>query len=186
MPANPGAIRDKGANLLAVAEVTDAWALKTLTAGTNALHYGHLTSSSLGQTTSKETFNSEDGKPRLSEFTYSLDTTGVLMQADKVIIDFNSESVKDKYFLQYKLMSLNRDGKKQEHFSLGQVTPQFKVDAPGGTASMPYEFSGIYPDATVTFNSTMLVAIETALSITIYCTGVSITASQGFCIKETA
>lgn len=185
MPVNPGGITDKGGNKVCLAEVTDAWALKTLTAGTNALDVGHVANSDIAQTTSKTEYKSEDGKPRASDFEYSLNTTGQLMQTDKVTIDFLAESVKSKYFLQYKYQGI-KDGKHQEIFTLGQVTPQFKITTPGGTTSMPYEFTGIYPTATVAFTSTNLVAIETALSCTIYCTGASITASQGFVVKETA
>lgn len=184
MPFNPGAVVDKGTSIIAVAEVSDAWALKTLTAGTNALLVGHVANSDISQTTNKTEYKDESGKTVASDFEYSLVTTGTLMQTDKTTIDFMAESVKGKYFLEYKYQGL-KDGKKQEMFKVGQVTPQFKMTTPGNTSSMPYEFTGIYPTATVTFNSTALAAIETALSITIYCTGVSITTSQGFVVKET-
>jgi hypothetical protein len=185
MAFNPGAVVDKIGNVLVLAEVTDAWALKTLTLGTNSIHAGHLASSTVGQQTTSEEFINEDGKPVKAEYTHSLTTTGVLMQSDKTTIDFFAEATKGKYFLQYKYMGIV-DGKKQEIFTLGQVTPQFAAARPGGTTSMPYEFKGIYPTATVAFTSTNLVAIEAAVSAVIYCTGVSITASQGFVVKETA
>ncbi len=184
MPVNPGGITNNGGNKVCLGEVTDAWALKTLTAGTNALDVGHIANSDIGQASAKTEFKSEDNKVRAADFDFSLNTTGQLMQTDKVTIDFLAESVKNKYFLQYKYQGI-KDGKHQEIFTLGQVTPQFKITTPGGASSMPYEFTGIYPSATVTFNSTNLAAIETALSVTIYCTGASITASQGFVVKET-
>lgn len=185
MARNPGAIVDSGGNLIALAEVSDAWALKTLTAGTNAIDAGEISTSDISQTTSKTEYKNEKKKTVATDFEYSLNTTGTLMQTDKATIDFFAESVKNKYFLQYKYMGV-KDGKNQEMFTLGTVTPQFKIATPGGATSMPYEHTGIYPATTVTFNSTMLAAIETALSITIYATGASITSSQGFVVKETA
>lgn len=185
MAVNVGAIHDKGGNLIALAEVTEGtWALKTLTAGTNALVVGHISQSGVGQQTSKTEYKSEDGKTVATDFEYSINTTGTLMQTDKATIDFMAESVKSKYFLEYKYGSIV-DGKKQEFFKIVQVTPQFQIDTPGATASMPYEATGVYPSSTVTYNSTHLAAIETALSITIYATGAAITASQGFVVKET-
>lgn len=185
MPFNPGAITDKGGNVLAISEVTDAWVLITPAAGTTSLLLGHISSSDIGSGTTKTEYKSEDGKVRASDFEFSLNTTGVLMQTDKALIDFLAETVKGKLYLEYKYQGI-KDGKKQEYFKLGTVTPQFKNTTPGGTTSMPYEHTGIYPTATVTFNSTQLALIEVALGITIYATGVSITASKGFDLKETA
>lgn len=185
MAVNVGAVHDKGGNVLILAEVTEGiWALKTLTAGTNAIIAGHLSKTGLGQQTTKTEYKNEAGKTVASDFEYSINTTGTLMQTDKATVDFFAESVKNKYFLEYKYNGLV-DGKKQEFFKIVQVTPQFQIDMPGATESMPYESTGIYPESTVTYNSTHLAAIETALSITIYATGAAITASQGFVVKET-
>lgn len=185
MARNPGGIVDAGGNLIALGEVTDAWALKTLTAGTNAIDAGEISTSDIAQTTSKTEYKNEKKKTVATDFEYSLNTTGTLMQTDKATIDFFAESVKNKYFLQYKYQGI-KDGKHQEVFTLGTVTPQFKMTTPGSSSSMPYEFTGVYPNTTATFNSTHLAAIETALSITIYATGAAITSSQGFVVKETA
>lgn len=185
MAYNPGAIVDDGGNLICLSEVSDSWALKTLTAGTNAINAGHISTSDFSQATNKTEYKNEQRKTVASSYEYSINTTGTLMQTDKATIDFFAESVKSKYFLQCKYMGI-KDGKHQEIFTLGQVTPQVKITTPGASASMPYEHTGIYPTSTVTFNSTNLAAIETALSVTIYATGASITASQGFVVKETA
>jgi hypothetical protein len=125
------------------------------------------------------------GKPVAQDYTYNVPFTATLMERDKAKIDFLANTVKGKFFLQYTYMGVV-DGKNQEIFMLGTVTPQVNITLTGGATSFKYEFSTIFPDASVIFTGTQLASIETLLGISIYTTGVTITSAQGYVIKETA
>jgi len=192
MASNYGAIVDKNKNkngLLILQEVSDAFAVKTPAAwaGTSGttINLGQLSQSTVNQTTSKSTIKNEAGVDVYTDFDYSQMTTGTLMERDKIKIDFLSDFVKGKFYLEYKYLGIV-DGKHSEMFKIVQVTPQYDVTLPGGATSMKYESTGIFPDTTIAITGTSLAAIETALTVTIYCTGVSITPSKGYCLKETA
>lgn len=192
MPYNQGAISDKGRNkkgILCLSEVTDSWVIRTPASDSSTITFninlGELSESSLDQVTSKTEYKNEAGVVKHTEFEYSLNTTGTLMERDKIKVDFLSHGCKNKLYLEYKYAGIV-DGKHQEYFKMVQVTPQHSIKLPGGATSMKYESTGIFPDAAVTISSTNLAAIETALSITIYCTGVAIPSAQGYCLKETA
>ena len=191
MPANYGAISDKNRNkkgILVLAEVSDSFAIKTpasdASAITTAVNLGELNESSVDQQTSKTEIKNEAGVIKYSDFEYTLTTTGTLMERDKLKLDFLSHGCKGKYYLEYKYLGLV-DGKHQEMFKFVQVTPKHSVKLPGGATSMKYESTAIFPDSTISLTSTTLGTIETALGITIYCTGVAITALQGYVLKET-
>lgn len=187
MSTNVGAIQNFGGNKIALLQATDAGALFTtaLTAGTNCYDAGHISSSTIGQQTTKTDYKSEDGKVRQADYEYTIMTTGVLMQTGKEGIDWFSNTVKNKFFFEYKYEGIN-DGKHQEVFKWGKVTPQFLKTTPGAVTSMPYEFEGLYPDSALTITSTTLTSLETALSIAIAYTGdVTIPADQGFVVYET-
>jgi len=191
MASNYGAIVDKNKNkngLLILQEVSDAFAVKTPSAwaGTTGttINLGQLNQSTVNQTTSKSTIKNEAGVDVYTDFDYSQMTTGTLMERDKIKIDFLSDFVKGKFYLEYKYLGIV-DGKHSEMFKIVQVTPQYDVTLPGGATSMKYESTGIFPDTTIAITGTSLAAIETALTVTIYCTGVSITPSKGYCLKET-
>ncbi len=192
MPYNYGAIKDKNTNkkgILFVSELTDAFVVRTPAADSSTITFnanlGQIADSSVDQTTSKTEIKNEAGVGVYTDFDYSLTTTATLMERDKIKIDFLSHGCKGKYYLEYKYLG-QVDGKNQEMFKIVQITPQHSIKLPGGATSMKYESTGIYPDTTVTITGTNLTAIETALGITIYCTGVAITPTQGFVIKETA
>jgi len=192
MPYNLGAISDKNRSkkgILCLNEVTDGLVVRTPAADSSTITFsinlGELSESSLDQTTSKTEFKNEAGVTKSTEFEHSLMTTGTLMERDKVKVDFLSTTCRNKIYLEYKYAGVV-DGKHQEYFKFVQVTPQHSIKLPGGASSLKYEATGIYPDATATISSTNLAAIETALSITIYCTGASITPTAGYVLKETA
>ena len=192
MPYNQGAISDKNRNkkgILCLSEVTDAWVIRTPASDastiTFSINLGEISESSVDQVASKAEYKNEAGVVKHTEFEYSLNTTGTLMERDKIKVDFLAHGCKNKLYLEYKYTGIV-DGKHQEHFKFVQVTPQYSIKLPGGASSMKYESTGVFPDAAVTISSTNLAAIETALSITIHCTGVAITAAQGYVLKETA
>src|SRR5512146_934061 len=186
MPFDPGAIFDKGGDVLALNQLTDAYALYTPTVtNTTGIVLGHLSSSDYEQTADVTEYKSEDGKVRASDETYNLNTSGVLMQSDKLITDFLAHTVKGNFYLEYKYGG-DYNGKKHEYFKIVKVTPQFKKSAPGGVTSMPYKSTGIFPESDVTFTTTDIASIETLLGISIYTTlAVTITAAQGFVYVET-
>lgn len=189
--SNFGAIVDKNTNkkgVLVLQQVTDAFVWKTPVAFTGStgtsIDMGEISESEPGLQTDVTEFKNEAGVSVNSEFQYKLNTTATLMERDKIKVDFLGHWVKNRYFLQYKYMGIV-DGKNQEYFTLGKVTPQFNLKLPGGASALKYDFKGIFPSSTITFTGTQLAAIETALTITIYCTGVSITATKGYDLKET-
>jgi len=191
VPYNYGSIKDKNTNkkgILCLFETSDAFVIKTpasdSTALTTAVNLGQINESSVDQVTSKTEFKNEAGVAVFTDFEYALTTTGTLMERDKVKIDWLSNYTKGKYYVEYKYLGLV-DGKNQEMFKLVQVTPQHSIKLPGGATSMKYESTAIFPDTTVTITGTILTAIETALGITIYCTGAAITPTQGYVLKET-
>jgi len=190
--SNYGAIIDKNKNkngLLCLNEVSDAFVVKTPalwsgTAGTS-INLGEIAESTPAQSTGKTEIKNEAGVSVYTDYEYSHITTATLMERDKSKIDFLADFVKGKYYLEYKYTGIV-DGKHQELFKIVQVTPQFNLKLPGGATAMQYESTGVFPNSTITITGTILGLIETALSVTIYCTGVSITASKGYCLKETA
>lgn len=187
MATNTGAIQNFGGNKIALLQATDAGALFTtaMTAGTNCYDLGHISQSSIGEQTTKTEYKSEDGKVRNTDYEYSLMTTGTLMQTDKAGIYFLAVTVKNKFYFEYKYEGLN-DGKHQECFKWGKVTPQFLKTTPGAVTSFPYEFEGLFPDSAITITQTTLASLETALGIAIAYTGdVTIAADEGFVIYET-
>lgn len=192
MGFNDGAISDKSKSkncFLLVQETSDTFAIKTPVAwnGTTgtSMNLGNLNQSTVNQTTSKTTIKNEAGQDKYTDYEYSHNTSGTLMERDKSKIDFLADYVKTKYYLEYKYLGVV-DGKHSEMFKIVQITPQFDVTLPGGATSMKYESTGVFPDTTIAITGTSLAAIETALTVTIYCTGVSITPSKGYCLKETA
>lgn len=190
--SNYGAIIDKNKNkkgILCLNEVSDAFVIKTPaawsgTAGTT-IDLGEIAESTPAQNTGKTEIKNEAGVSVYTDFEHTHVTTATLMERDKAKIDFLSDFVKGKYYLEYKYLGIV-DGKHQELFKIVQVTPQFNLKLPGGATAMQYESTGVFPNSAITITGTSLAAIETALTITIYCTGVSITASKGYCLKETA
>jgi len=186
MPFDSGDIFDKGGNVLAVNQLTDAYALYTPTVtNTTGIVLGHISSSDVEQTADETIYKAEDGKAKATDESYNLNTAGVLMQSGKTITDFLSNTVKGKFYLQYKYGG-DYNGVKHEYFTIVKIKPQFKKSAPGGAASMPYNSTGIFPDSDVTFSTTVIASIETLLGISIYTsTDVTITAAQGFAYIET-
>lgn len=192
MPYNLGAISDKNRSkkgILCLSEVSDALVLRTPASDSSSITFsinlGEVMDSSLDQATSKTEFKNEAGVAKGTDFEHSLTTNATLMERDKIKIDFLSTGCRNKIYLEYKYAGIV-DAKHQEYFKFVQVTPQHSIKLPGGASSLKYESTGIYPDATATINSTSLAAIETALTITIYCTGVAITPTAGYVLKETA
>lgn len=193
MADNYGAILTKNTakkGLLVLQEVSDAYAIKTPaawsgTAGTS-IDLGTIKESDPNQSVSTTEVENECGVTVKADDTYKGGTTASLMERDKSKIDFLANFVKGKFYLEYKYCGIV-DGKHQEHFQIVQVPAQYSLKLPdSGGAPIKYDSKRLWPNTTIAFTGTSLALIETALTVTIYCTGVSITAAKGFDLKETA
>lgn len=163
------AIVDKGGNVIINCILTtNPFALATPVAGTNVFNLGALSTSDVNMTTSKEEYKSEDGETQASSFTYTLMTTATLMQSDADLINYMTNTVRGAYILEGKYTGIQAAGTDQWIFKIGQVTPAFSVKKPGGTTSMPYEFTGVKLGTSVAFTSTTMGSINTALGLSAY------------------
>jgi hypothetical protein len=163
MPVNTNDINDKGGNKIAIVEVgSDYHIVTNLLEGTNCLDLGHIASSESELKAGKEEYKSEDGVVRQTSYEYTANTTGVLMEVNKTIVDFLCFTVRGKTYIEYKYLGI-RGGKHQEIFKLVKVTPQMKVASPGGTKSMPYESTAIAASSDISISGDNIAAINTAL-----------------------
>jgi len=188
MPYSLDDINFDGENLCWIAELNSALAVVTasLVEFTNCANLGHLQESEQKQTANKKEAKNEKGKTTKSAFTYDLMATGVLQQTGKSLVSFLSDGVKGKSYLLGKKQFVKGSGETQEIFMLGNVTPQFDIKTPGAESSMQFEFTGFYPDSSVTFTSATIISIETVLSIAVVYSGdVVVTATKGYEIYET-
>lgn len=177
-----------GENLMWLAELDTSLAVVTasLVEFTNCINLGHLQDSEQGQSANKKEAKNEKGKTTKSAFTYDLMVKGTLQQTGKALTTFVSDTVKGKSYLLGKKQFVKGSGEAQEYFVLGNVTPQHNHKTPGAEGSMVFEFTGFFPDASITFTSATIVSIETALSIAVVYSGaVVVTATKGFEIYET-
>jgi hypothetical protein len=183
---NINAISDKGGNRIILCGMDESHNIITPPVhGENALDAGYILQSSFEQKASKEQFKSEDGIVRAVDFTYETRTTAILMQRDKTLIDFLSQSVKGKLYLQYHYRGI-ANAKHQEIFSVVRITPQAKIDTPGAAKSFPYEAAHIAMNVQLTVSAEVISAIESALDVDIKTTGpVIIPAGAEFVIIET-
>lgn len=189
--SNFKAIVDKNTQkngILILQQVSDSYAVITPAAwsGTSgtSINLGEIAESDPNQSVSSTEIENECGVVVKTEDKYKGGTTATLMERDKSKIDFLADWVKGKYFLEYKYTGIV-DGKHQEHFQIVNVPAQYSLKLPGGASAIKYDSKRLWSNATITITGTTLGLIETALTITIYCTGVSITAAKGYCIKET-
>jgi hypothetical protein len=188
MPVNTNDINDKGGNKIAVVELDSDYAVvSNLVEGTNCLDLGHIVSSEVELRANKEEYKSEDGLIRQTSYEYISETSGILMEVNKLAVDFLCFTVRDKVYLEYKYMGI-RGGKYQEIFKVVRVTPQMKVTTPGGAKSMPYDSTAIVPVNAVTISSGSITAIKAALTHTGIKTAgpVTIAVNQEFVMVETA
>jgi len=183
---NINAISDKGGNRIILCELDPS--LNVLTPpvhGVNALDAGYILQSSFEQKAAKEQFKSEDGLVRAVDYSYETRTTAILMQRDKTLVDFLTQTVKGKLYLQYHYRGI-AGAKYQEIFSVVKVTPQTKIDTPGAAKSFPYEAVHMVVDASLTISSAVISAIESELDVDIKTSGpVVIPSGKEFVIVET-
>lgn len=181
------ALRDKGGNILGIAELDANNALSgTLTNGTNCLNCKLLADSEVNIDPTVEKFKAEDGKTYGQDEEYEGNTRGTLMETSKVIADYLAFGVRGKTHLEYKYEG-TKDAKHQEVFKLVDVTPQMHFKTPGGTKAMKYESVALVQDAAVTFSTGAIAALAAALGITIRTTAaVVIPAGQEHLLVETA
>jgi hypothetical protein len=179
-------ISDKGGNKIILCELDDNLNIITpIVSGVNAMDAGFIYQSSFEQKAQREQFKSEDGLVRAVDFSYDTRTTAILMQRDKALIDFLTQTVKGKLYMQYHYRGIT-GAKHQEIFSVVKVTPQTKIDTPGAVKSFPYESTGISLNSAVTVSSSVIGQIESSLGVDIKTAGpVIIPQSTGFVIVET-
>jgi hypothetical protein len=179
-------INDKGGNKIILCGLDDNFNIITpIVTGVNAIDAGLIYQSSFEQKAQREQFKSEDGLVRAVDFSYDTRTTAILMQRNKVLIDFLTETVKGKLYMQYHYRGI-AGGKHQEIFSVVKVTPQTKIDTPGAVKSFPYESTCINLNSAVTVSSSVINGIESSLGIDIKTAGpVVIPPVTGFAVVET-
>jgi len=177
------AIVPKGGNILINVNMSTALTIPAITSS-NTIQLGSITSSDVNQTANKEVFRNETGKVEVSSFEYDNVTTAVLMQTDKDLIDYLGDTVKGNNILEIKYLGY-RATKHVWHFRIGNVTPQYSVQSPGGTASMNYEHTGIDLATAVTITATDLASIASVLSLSNFpTTAVTISVSKDFEVVE--
>ena len=180
------ALRDKGGNLLVIIELDSSLAIPvSISNGVNALNCGLIFESQVDIETKTEKFKAEDGKTYGQDEEYEGKTSGVLMETSKLITDYIAFGTRGKLHLEIKYEGI-KGGKHQEVFKIADITPQMHFKTPGGTKAMKYESVSIVQPLPVTFSSSNITAIESALGINIKTTGpVTIPAEQEHVIVET-
>lgn len=183
---NINAISDKGGNRIILCGLDSSHNVITPPVhGVSALDAGYIFQSSFEQKAAKEQFKSEDGLVRAVDYSYETRTTAILMQRDKTLIDFLTNTVKGKLYLQYHYRGI-AGAKFQEIFSVVKVTPQTKIDTPGAAKSFPYEAIHMALDSSFTISAGVISAIESALDVDIKTTGpVVIPPGRDFILAET-
>ena len=177
----------KGGNRIVLVALSTAYAIPgTLTPDTNCIDVGHLKESKTAVTNSVTKLKNEAQEVVRAESEYEGMTTGIVMQTSKRVIDFLNFTTRGNTYLQYRKAGIN-NGKTQEYFAIGQHSSQMSHQNPNAGENMPYEFIHLVNDTAYTFTTTNLVAIETALTISIASTvDVTIPAGQEFVLIETA
>lgn len=182
------AIRDKGGNLICIAELDSSNAVSgTITNGTNALNCGLVKESQVDIDPTIEKFKAEDGKTYGQDEEFDGTVKGTLMETDKTKADYLAFGVRDKNsFVLYKYEGI-KNGKHQEVFAVGDVTPQLHFKTPGGVSAQRFEFQAVPPATAVTFSTGALAALGAAWGKTVKTTSaVTVPAGQEFVIVETA
>lgn len=173
------ALKDKGGNLICVAELDSSNALSgTITNGTNGLNYGLIGDSGVDIDATVEKFKAEDGKTYGQDEEYEGRFSGTIMETDKTKTDYNAFGVRGKdAFLGYKYEGI-KNGKYQEVYAIVDITPQMHFKTPGGTKANKFEAVCIPPTAAVTFTAGALSVFFTAMNATRRGTG-SVVIPQG-------
>ena len=179
-------ISDKGGNKIIICELNDNLNIITpISTGVNTLDAGYIYQSSFEQKASREQFKSEDGVVRAVDFSFDTRTTAILMQRDKSLIDFLTQKVKGKLYVQYHYRGIT-GAKNQEIFSVVKVTPQTKIETPGAVKSFPYESTHMALNDAVTISAQNISEIESELGVDIRTSGpVIIPSGVEFVIVET-
>ena len=188
---NPDAIPgdDIGGELVLVSVDNTTYAPGTLTYGTTIAHIKDIATSEVLHTANKTEKKNEKQEVRKITNTYSVATTGMIMQGDKGTLDYFASYVKNKTFLQFKKTG-PVDDNDQWHVSIGQITPQIKIARGSGDTNTPYEHIAIVPQSAVTYSATFLAslaAVCTASSDTLTdfpATAITIPVSDGYYIAE--
>lgn len=180
------AINKKGDNLMWIVQLDSTLAVvASLVDGSNCLNLGHITTHQSAFTSSKEELKSEDGKARKTEFEFSGMYSATLMQTNAALVNYLRDSTKGQRHL-LGVKHFTRDsGVVTEEFAIVDVTPQGTISGTEGHNSNAFEATAAYPDTSITFNSTVLASIETAFSIAIATTSVSITPAKGYYLVDT-
>jgi hypothetical protein len=177
-------INNKGGNLMALAVLNTNYTLPTLTANTNCFKFGNIASSSITTDINTEQFKSEDGIVRGESNDRSVKGEAILMERDRQTLINFYYNIDEQRMLEYKYAGVV-GGKHQEFFRIVKGKGQINLNFPGAANSNKYEAVSLAPETSVTFTAGDLSAIETALSISIQATAVTISANTEFAIVET-
>lgn len=188
---NPDAIPgdDIGGEIVLVVVDNTTYAPGTLTYGTTVAHIKDIATSEVLHTANKTEKKNEKQEVRKVTNTYTVGTTGMIMQGDKGTLDYFASYVKNKTFLQFKKTG-PVDDLDQWHVSIGQVTPQVKITRGANDTNTPYEHIAIVPQSAITYSATFLAslaAVCTAASDTLTdfpATAITIPVSDGYYIAE--
>lgn len=182
------ALKDKGGNLVCIAELDSSNALSgTITDGTNGLNCGLIADSGVDIDANITKFKAEDGKSYGQDEELEGKIAGTVMETDKTKTDYLAFGVRGKdSFLAYKYEGI-KNGKHQEIYAIVDVTPQMHFKTPGGTTANKLECVCVPPLTAVTFTAGALAIWFTAMNVTRRGTGsVVIPAGQELLIVETA
>lgn len=182
----PGAIpgADDGNKLVICKVDNTTFAVATPSAGTTAYDLGDIASSDIVQSSSKTEKKAENGKTKKTTFTYDLNTTGVLMQEDKDLLDLLASGVKGNRYLEIKYNGFI-NSLYQWYFKFVEVSPQINIHRSGDSSTLNYESTGIFPPSAVTITATTLASIANVLSLINFITvDVTIPLADGYYIAE--
>ena len=155
-------------NILILQELDSSFAPSSVTAGTTTNNLGSLQESDVKSTPTTSERKSEDGKLQRRTVTSTLSTTGTLMQEDADLVNFISDTVKGKRYLEIKYVGYY-NAKYNYILKIVEVTPQHSYKR-GTTPGMPYESLAVSAGASITFSAAFFASVSTVLSLSNFIT----------------
>lgn len=197
---NNANINPKGGNSIILTEVTLnpftvlARVLYTVAAhatGTG-LDLGHIKSSGYDSTPSEITEPNEAGITVYSDATSAPVTEGILMERDKVKLDFLRYKTEGRFYLQIHYQGI-AGGKRQEEFSIGKLVSQKNASYPGAAdVGLRYKFNKLAQTADSVISAAVMSTVGSGImevyGVTIYTAAVPVTilANREDVLVETA
>lgn len=155
-------------NIIIVQELDSSFAPTTLTAGTTTNNLGSLSESEVKQTPTTTERKSEDGKLQRRTTTVTLGTTGTLMQEDADLVNFLSDTVKGKRYLEIKYVGYY-NAKYNYILKIVEITPQHSYKR-GTAPGMPYESFAVSAGASITYSAAFFASVANLLSLSNFIT----------------